>query len=307
MSERSPPTGDGRVELVLSPRAEAETLRDCLESLRSAPDSSVLVVAFRLTPRDVVASLRRTLDTTPSGIAIVSVGEWTRSAAARSGPRPSAGPTVNVTTVASLDDFSRLVTVVDLHLQSLDGHPTVYVGALGPLFEHGTTRTVFRMLHLLTNRIRAADASAHVFLDPDAVGLSTAKTVEPLFDAVRDEGADGDPDDTVTLPPARGGFGDVLDTPVRKWLVAHLRDQPGPVPIERLADRLAEQDGSGTDKEETEADRLRLALHHEHVPKLVEAGLVVTDEDHEFVEATRTAERVNVDGSSFSNAGSGRS
>lgn len=300
MTEGTASTGTGQAELVLTPRAEAETFQGCTESLtRSESDPNLLTVVFTLTPQDIVGSLAKSFDTPPSEVGIVSVGDQTRSAVSGSMPRSSAGPRMTVTAVANHENFSRLVTVIDLHLQEMSGQPTVYFGSLGSLFDHGTLRSVFRVLHILTSGVREAGATAQFFLDPDIVTPSTVKTIEPLFDVTRDEHADDTPSDGPTHS-SQEEFDCILDTPILQWLVGYLRDQPGPVSFRRLADQIVQQGVQVDGRQEADSAQIHLLLYHKYVPKLVESGLVVADENHEFVETTRTADWVAGDGTVFS-------
>jgi len=67
------------------------------------------------------------------------------------------------------------------------------VDSLGPLLEAHDERSVFRFLHAVTDDVRAVDGMGHYHLtmapDEDAV-----RTLEPLFDAVVELRADGEPE-----------------------------------------------------------------------------------------------------------------
>jgi hypothetical protein len=302
MNEGVASRGTGRAELVLTPRSEAETLDDCTRAVaRSSARSPLLVVAFSLTAGDVLGSLRSAFGAPPEAVGVVSVGEQRRSTAAAPAGDSSADAPVNVTAVAGRDDMGRLATVFDLHLEELGAEATVYVGSVGALFEEGTPRAVFRVLHLLTTRIRATGATGRFFLDPDAVQARTVKTIEPLFDATRDErdgaapsSGTGAPDGASTRPEDEW-FGDALEAPIRRWLLAYLRDRQEAVPVDHLVNRALERDAEAPGFDGADRDRIQFLLYHEHVPKLVDAGLVVTDEGYKFVEATRAAEGVDID------------
>lgn len=68
---------------------------------------------------------------------------------------------------------------------------------------------------------------------------------------------------------------EVLSHPVRRSLLRVLRET-GPTTVERAASRLA--DGAGRpDGARAGGDRLDVALHHVHLPKMAAAGVVEYD------------------------------
>lgn len=69
---------------------------------------------------------------------------------------------------------------------------------------------------------------------------------------------------------------DLLGDEYRRAIVA-LLDEEGSVPRERLPNRLL--DRGGPDEETLTRRRLRIALHHNHLPRLADAGVVTYDEE----------------------------
>jgi len=101
----------------------------------------------------------------------------------RSAAEAPAGPDAGVDSISGLgtalvDAIGRLEPRT-----SEPGELRVCVEALEPLRRRYDDETVFRFLHLLTNRVRAADGLAHVHLStgPDA---ELASTLRSLFDGV---------------------------------------------------------------------------------------------------------------------------
>ncbi|WP_232687081.1 helix-turn-helix domain-containing protein [Halobacterium zhouii] len=74
---------------------------------------------------------------------------------------------------------------------------------------------------------------------------------------------------------------DALADPHRRVVLSHLDEHDGPLPMERVADRLAqwESDEQADESLDEQSREFYLALYHVHVPKLVDAGLVERDED----------------------------
>ncbi|MFC4447812.1 DUF7344 domain-containing protein [Halorussus aquaticus] len=76
---------------------------------------------------------------------------------------------------------------------------------------------------------------------------------------------------------------DLLSNPVREAIISALHESET-VERERLAERLT------TDTDEGARRRTRIALHHNHLPRLADAGLLVYD--GETVTATSRLETV---------------
>lgn len=78
---------------------------------------------------------------------------------------------------------------------------------------------------------------------------------------------------------------DVLSSPVRREIITTLSES-GSVARDQLTETLARADGADQDARR----RIRIALHHNHLPRLADAGLVVYDD--EAVTATNRLETV---------------
>lgn len=72
----------------------------------------------------------------------------------------------------------------------------------------------------------------------------------------------------------------VLADPDRVEILSYLLDQPTPVTIGELVDTLANSNGENTD---TEREKINIALHHNHLPKLSESGVIGISSDEEYV------------------------
>lgn len=88
-----------------------------------------------------------------------------------------------------------------------------------------------------------------------------------------------------------------LSNPRRRYAVWYLQQHSNPVPVATLAAEITawEQDTSTTTVSQDAVERVRIALHHNHLPRLEAAGIVEHDTEREQVEATdctRMAERL---------------
>lgn len=86
---------------------------------------------------------------------------------------------------------------------------------------------------------------------------------------------------------------DALSDPHRRYAIDYLHDQSQPVSLERLAAAVAARE-AGRAIEGGFERRIALKLHHVHVPKLEEAGLVERSAAGiELTEAAPSAKRVS--------------
>lgn len=76
-------------------------------------------------------------------------------------------------------------------------------------------------------------------------------------------------------------FFDVLSNPVRRVIITRLDEHGGSMSMDEMADELVRWE-SGLQREEfpdEQSEPYYLELHHVHVPKMVDIGLVERDED----------------------------
>lgn len=78
---------------------------------------------------------------------------------------------------------------------------------------------------------------------------------------------------------------DVLTHPYRRYVLYYLRAHSEVVTIDTLTAMLAnELDGSSTPAESGPTEHVEVALHHTHLPKLADAGLITVAQDGQSVE-----------------------
>jgi hypothetical protein len=86
----------------------------------------------------------------------------------------------------------------------------------------------------------------------------------------------------------------VLDHPRRRYLVTRLVNGRSEAPLSELATEIAarEHDKPVTDVTPREESAVHTSLHHSHVPRLVDSGIVTYDSDDESVVRAANADRV---------------
>ena len=80
---------------------------------------------------------------------------------------------------------------------------------------------------------------------------------------------------------------DVLADERRRAVLSVLADRDGPVGLSDLARAVADLTG---DDASDAVDRLRVSLHHQHLPKIADAGLIAYDLDRKSVYPTDVPE-----------------
>ncbi|WP_137285602.1 DUF7344 domain-containing protein [Halorussus salinisoli] len=91
---------------------------------------------------------------------------------------------------------------------------------------------------------------------------------------------------------------DALRNPRRQFTLAYLRQQDRHVTLTEFARKITawEVGSSPTEIEEDQVERVRVSLHHSHLPKLADLGLVeYTDDDRHTVSATERVQTIEAD------------
>lgn len=165
---------------------------------RSASDVACLTVTLNDTVDGVVDDWERHAGGRPAELAVVSVGETTRSAAAASGGDGIVDLTDGIKTAAVSDasDLTGLGIRISQCLSAweddVDQRIVVCFDSLTSLLQFADIKRVFRFLHVLTSRIRKAGARAHFHVDPVAHDEQTLATLRSLFDATYEQDDDGE-------------------------------------------------------------------------------------------------------------------
>jgi hypothetical protein len=104
-----------------------------------------------------------------------------------------------------------------------------------------------------------------------------------------DGGAESDGRLDALSPEAAG----LLAHPRRRHAIEHLRTLDGPIGLSDLAEEVAVAErGTVSRIPPEDVEPVHVSLHHSHVPKLVEAGVVEYSRKSDLVELTDGATRV---------------
>jgi hypothetical protein len=81
-----------------------------------------------------------------------------------------------------LSDLGETISRVLQEQETTNGKITVEFDILSEIIEKFDVQTVFKFLHVLTNRIKSADALSHFYVDPSRRSMSTINVLDQLFD-----------------------------------------------------------------------------------------------------------------------------
>lgn len=178
--------GESRA-LVLSERRDVGSSDHCVDVLGADTpgEKRVVHIAYGEDPSVLVEEWEQRHDARPASLAVICPTE-------AAPPESSLPEDVHVTGVDATD-LTGLSIAVSRYLDQWEhaGPVTVCFHSLGPLLDHAERDRVFRFLHTLTGRFMAANATAHVHLDPAATDQQTVATLSTLFDTVVRAGEDG--------------------------------------------------------------------------------------------------------------------
>ncbi|KAB1187468.1 MULTISPECIES: hypothetical protein [Haloferax] len=149
-----------------------------------------LLISIDVPPEEHAENLRCIRNDSVTKQVLVDAQSYTHST-----PGEDYGDGVEVMNVATPSDLRRigiLVTKVLTKWSDEDVPITVCVRSLSNLLDAvGDPQRVFRFLHILHGRVRAAGARAHFHMDPARHDEQTARTFYSLFDARLEFDADG--------------------------------------------------------------------------------------------------------------------
>ena len=169
--------GDSRV-LVLAPVQGHEGLCGSVLTSGQAATRRVLLVTDRWAPSEVVADWRHHHGTLPASLALVCPG--------RPDPDTADLPASVHATGVPADDLTGVSLAVSRYLDRWGRNASVgvCVDSLEGMLSGLSRDEEFRLLHTLTDRFLAADATAHVHVDPARRDERTVESLRSLFDTV---------------------------------------------------------------------------------------------------------------------------
>lgn len=183
---------DAASVLVLSDGMDPDARASYYDTLLPADPSDlrVLAIEYARGPDGWLGEWRTHVGKLPAETAIISIDDGVRSAAA-----PAVDPTtyertgngISVGTVESPDDLTGLGIAVGGQLKRWADTPEsvlLTLNSMTVLLQYVELKRVFRFLHVLVNRVKAAGAVGHYHMDPAAHDEQVVETLASVFDAV---------------------------------------------------------------------------------------------------------------------------
>lgn len=179
---------DGANVLVLAPSMDARNGEACAHLLDGEETANTLVVTLSGTPDDRLDVLRRH-GVRSNAVGVVCCGESVRGAAAVSSSATAPShPTPGLPTVVSVPsptDLTGIGVQVGRFLSAwadADAPVRICLHSLTVLLTHVDPQRAFRFMHVLTQRIAVADATAHYHMDPAAHDATVVSMMRSLCD-----------------------------------------------------------------------------------------------------------------------------
>lgn len=180
--------------LLLAPAlnpGEPEVCSDILTAA-DATKQNTLVVTYTQSASEWAKKYEQHVGDLPEQLAIISVGEMTRSTAQPQSPQSDAFPGPMIEAVESPGDLTGLAIHISEYLQDWGtdkwngGAPQMALcfDSLTVLLQYADLQRSFRFLHTLTGHISQYGAVGHYHIDPDAHDEQTLSTLYSLFDCV---------------------------------------------------------------------------------------------------------------------------
>lgn len=177
--------GDTQNLLLMGPSHSPADYNLCANLLvpHDNPPENLLLVTFEKSPDERLNMLEGHLGTLPDNIAMVNVGDATRSGSSEMVSTPGTGG-IQIDNLSDSTDVQRMGLTINKHLSQWDdgGETALCFHSLSALLDIVEPKTVFRFLNVLLGRVRSGDIRAHYHIDPEAHDEQTLETYRPLFD-----------------------------------------------------------------------------------------------------------------------------
>jgi len=319
MSGRSLTTNlkDSTSVLLVAPTSEPAADHACADLLTfdDPRRENILSVTFSQTPAERLALWRRESDGTMPNRAAVIDGCESSTAAERTAIAEEM-PELSVDVLSDTAGPMEIALTIGQYLGEWaeDSERTLAcIHSLSELLDSFDRGEVVQLINALDARLDAADAVAHYHLDPEAHDEQTVAEIRPLFDAVvehvpedgwtvttasRDEAPRFRGESSALYPGATPTDQPPLDWPLddvfellsddrrRTALYALAQSRAQTTSLEDLADEIVDREvARGDVTGPLHRREVKIALVHNHLPRLDEAGLV--EYDHEASEVTK--------------------
>ena len=185
----------GENVLLLCPAFEPAGTSACMDLLTPADpaETNILCVSFMRSLEKLRTEWDQHVGTAPGDAAVVDVAADTRSAGAvetASGEMPAdttfAPRVEEVTTPSDLTTLGVRITdcLSDWDVQGNTRRTVACFESITTLLQYADRERTFKFLHVLTDQLASADATAHYHLDPTVPDEETLEMLTTLFDVV---------------------------------------------------------------------------------------------------------------------------
>lgn len=184
--------------LVLGPLRGTAEDRCCLNLLSgfATDPQNILFITLTRTVDDRLETWRRHMESTPSMMTVLALGEQTRKSDVKETITLKDSPgDISIESLADPSDLTRLGITLTEQLSALPdegGGSALCIHSLTSLLQYVDTRRLFRFLHILQKKVDTVGAVAHYHLDPDTHDQQTVSVFETLFETVVRTTEDGD-------------------------------------------------------------------------------------------------------------------
>jgi hypothetical protein len=262
--------------------------------------TTVIAVGRDRSPDEFVGSWRASERPEPADWRFVAIDEFARGAAV---VRPQAGggpsPPTPIRSVPDPTDVGAIRAALGAHLDSVETDALVWFEASGLVDSLGELEA-FALLRTLSVDIERAGATGFFVIDPTAYERSTIRTLALVCDVVGGLVPVGG--GWTSLYTIQGGPAPTLPAtdrdrptdelvgllvhPRRRRVLAALFSHTGPVTVRDLSNDVAAAEVEGPVEDVTDDERalVGLDLHHLHLPKLADYGVIAYDADRSLVE-----------------------
>ncbi|RBI63827.1 hypothetical protein DMJ13_04720 [halophilic archaeon] len=255
--------------MLSTPAVGADDDAECVERFagNDVDGEYALLVTYDRSPEELLASWRARVDADPAELGIVSVRD-----------ADDVPNSIDGTSVVSLTrpvSLGRLQTAIHLFVDGWDDAPTVVCfDSITAVLDYVGRVATFRFLRSLLVRLAETTVDSHFHLDPGAHDERTIATLRPLFDVVVGDlpapyADDLSPDALAAILESR-----------RRWLaIRYLAEVGDSATVADVAARVAVWESPSGDPSADVRERVRITLHHLHLPELAETDVLSVDGD----------------------------
>lgn len=172
--------------LLLMPPSQSTDRQLCAKLLlpAEATPEHLLMVSFDESPDERLNALQESRSRLPDEVAILNVGDSTRSRSQVTSLEMTGGDGIVVKTIPDATDVQRIGLAINKILSEWDSskETAICFYSLTDLLQMVKPESAFRFLNVLLGRVRSGNIRAHYHMDPSVHDSQTIDTYRPLFD-----------------------------------------------------------------------------------------------------------------------------